>query len=48
MLLSLALALLNRGTSVGSSILDTPPPAGASAPAAPAPASPAAPNVPTN
>src|SRR5438270_12626087 len=29
--LSLALALLNRGTSVGTSILDTPPPAAAPA-----------------
>jgi preprotein translocase subunit SecG len=44
--LSLALALMNRGTSgVGRSLLDTPP---ASAPAAPAvPAPPAGPSVPT-
>ena len=48
MLLSLTLALLNRGTTVGGSILDNPPPA--SAPAQPqAPAPPAnTPNVPTN
>lgn len=48
--LSLALALLNRGTGgVGRSILDTPPAASAPAPAAkPAvPAVPAAPAVPT-
>jgi preprotein translocase subunit SecG len=51
MLLSLTLALLNKGTSgVGASILDNPP----SAPAASAPATPAAPpapkppSVPTN
>jgi preprotein translocase subunit SecG len=43
--LSLALALLNRGTGgIGKSILDTPPPA-ATAPAAPA--APAGPTVPT-
>ncbi len=48
--LSLALALLNRGTGgVGRSILDTPPAATAPAPAAKpaAPAAPAAPAVPT-
>ena len=48
--LSLALALLNRGTGgVGRSILDTPPAATAPAPAAKpaAPATPAAPAVPT-
>ena len=47
--LSLALALMNRGTTgVGRSILDTPPAATAPAPAKPAaPAAPAAPNVPT-
>ena len=46
--LSLALALLNRGTGgAGRSILDTPP--AASAPSVPAKAtSPAAPHVPTN
>jgi preprotein translocase subunit SecG len=38
MALSLVLALLNRGTVVGSSILDTPAPAPVSAPAGPAPA----------
>ena len=48
--LSLALALLNRGTGgVGRSILDTPPAASVPAPAAKpaAPAAPAAPAVPT-
>ena len=46
-LLSLTLALLNRGTGgVGHSLLDTPPPA--ASPAAPvAPAAPAGPSVPT-
>lgn len=47
--LSLALAILNRGTATQGSILDTP--AAATAPAAPAPAAPAAPaapSVPTN
>ena len=43
--LSLALALLGRGTGQPRSILDTPPPAATTAPAAPAPA---APSVPTN
>ena len=50
--LSLALALMNRGTTgVGGSLLDTPPPASAPAPATPAPAPPAqpkGPSVPTN
>ena len=55
--LSLALALLNRGTvGAGRSILDNPPPITAPAgtggaeslPAAPAPATPRAPAVPTN
>ncbi len=49
--LSLALALLNRGTGgAGRSILDTPPPpAASSAPTTPAaPAAPPAPAVPTN
>jgi preprotein translocase subunit SecG len=48
--LSLALALLNKGTTMRRSILDVPAPAGSTAPsppAAPAPA-PAAPLVPTN
>lgn len=45
MVLSLALALLNRGTTVGTSILDTPP---ASAPATPSQAPANAPSVPTN
>lgn len=45
-LLSLALALLNRGTmGVGRSLLDAPP-AGTSAPAAPLPATPAGPAIP--
>jgi preprotein translocase subunit SecG len=38
MTLSLVLALLNRGTVVGNSILDTPPPPPVTAPASPAPA----------
>jgi preprotein translocase subunit SecG len=50
--LSLALALMNRGTTgVGRSLLENPPPASAPAPAAPAPAPPAPPKgpaVPTN
>jgi len=48
MVLSLVLALLNRGTSgVGRSILDVPPPPAAAAPA-PAPATaPATPQAPT-
>jgi preprotein translocase subunit SecG len=43
--LSLALALLNHGTSVSSSILDTPPPASTPAPSGqtPAPLAPTAP-----
>jgi preprotein translocase subunit SecG len=51
--ISLALALLNRGTmGTGRSLLDTPPPlgtpAGTPAPSAPAPApAPAGPSVPT-
>ena len=44
--LSLALALLGRGTGLRGSILDAPPPPAATAPAAPA--TPAAPSVPTN
>jgi preprotein translocase subunit SecG len=52
MVLSLTLALLNKGTSgVGSSILDNPPPppATASTPATPAtPPAPKPPSVPTN
>jgi preprotein translocase subunit SecG len=52
MALSLALALMNRGTSgVGGSLLENPPPATAPAPTAPAPAPPPAPkgpSVPTN
>jgi preprotein translocase subunit SecG len=52
MLLSLTLALLNKGTSgVGSSILDNPPPppAAATTPATPAtPPAPKPPSVPTN
>jgi preprotein translocase subunit SecG len=50
MLLSLTLALLNKGTSgVGASILDNPPPPAATAPATPAaPAAPKPPSVPTN
>jgi len=52
MVLSLALALMNRGTTgVGRSLLDNPPPVSAPAPATPAPAPPAAPkgpSVPTN
>jgi preprotein translocase subunit SecG len=45
MVLSLALALLSRGTSVSSSILDTPPPASAPAQSGqtPAPLAPTAP-----
>jgi preprotein translocase subunit SecG len=48
--ISLALALLNRGTvGVGRSLLDTPPPASAPGSSAPAPVqAPAGPNVPTN
>ena len=46
MVLSLLLALLNRGTTIGRSILDTPPPA--SAPAQPSQPPSNAPNVPTN
>jgi preprotein translocase subunit SecG len=50
--LSLALALMNRGTTgVGRSLLENPPPASAPAPATPAPAPPAPPKgpaVPTN
>ena len=50
--LSLTLALLNRGTGgVGRSLLDNPPPATSSAPAPASPATPAAPRspaVPTN
>ncbi len=41
MVLSLALALLSRGTSVSSSILDTPPPASAPARSTPTPSTPA-------
>jgi preprotein translocase subunit SecG len=50
MLLSLSLALLNRGTSVGSSILDNAPPVGTPPVTAPIPSAPpsTAPNVPTN
>ncbi len=58
MVLSLTLALLNRGTSgVGGSILDVPPAQSSTAPApatpqthptGPAPAKPAGPSVPTN
>jgi len=52
MLLSLALALMNRGThNVGRSLLDAPPPASAPATTAPAPAppvQPSGPTVPTN
>ena len=52
MALSLALALMNRGTTgVGGSLLENPPPATAPAPTAPAPAPPPAPkgpSVPTN
>ncbi len=53
MLLSLTLALLNRGTSVSTSILDTPPASTQPAPSGPVPAKPAAPSpggssVPTN
>ena len=46
MVLSLALALMNRGTTVGGSILNAPPPV--SAPAPVAPAAPKAPSAPTN
>src|SRR5262249_26574444 len=49
--LSLALALMNHGTTgVGGSLLDNPPPASAPAPVAPAPAPspPKGPSVPTN
>jgi len=52
MVLSLALALMNRGTSgVGGSLLENPPPTAAPAPTTPAPAPPPAPkgpSVPTN
>jgi preprotein translocase subunit SecG len=52
MVLSLALALMNRGTSgVGGSLLENPPSAAAPAPTTPAPAPPPAPkgpSVPTN
>ncbi len=49
MALSLVLALLNRGTSVGGSILDVPTPPSAAQPAAPsAPAAPAPATVPNN
>ncbi|HEX4172955.1 MAG TPA: preprotein translocase subunit SecG [Acetobacteraceae bacterium] len=52
MVLSLTLALLNRGTTgVGRSLLENPPPASAPAPATPAPTAPPAPkgpSVPTN
>ena len=52
MVLSLALALMNRGTAgVGGSLLENPPPAAAPAPTTPAPApppSPKGPSVPTN
>jgi preprotein translocase subunit SecG len=52
MALSLALALMNRGTTgVGGSLLENPPPATAPAPTAPAPAPPPVPkgpSVPTN
>src|SRR5215469_10197723 len=45
--LSLALALMNRGTTgVGRSLLDNPPPASAPAPATPAPAPPSPPKGP--
>ena len=53
MVLSLTLALMNRGTTgIGRSLLDTSTPASTSAPAIPAtpalPAAPKAPSVPTN
>ena len=53
MALSLALALMNRGTAgVGGSLLESPPPAAAPAPTTPAPAqqppAPKGPSVPTN
>ena len=53
MALSLALALMNRGTAgVGGSLLESPPPATAPAPTTPAPAQPPpppkGPSVPTN
>jgi preprotein translocase subunit SecG len=53
MALSLALALMNRGTAgVGGSLLESPPPATVPAPTTPAPAPPPAapkgPSVPTN
>jgi len=53
MALSLALALMNRGTTgVGGSLLENPPPATAPAPSAPAPAqpppAPKGPSVPSN
>ena len=50
MVLSLALALMNRGTTgVGGSLLENPPPASAPAAQAPAPpAVPKGPSVPTN
>jgi len=46
--LSLALALLGRGTGLRGSILDVTPPPAATAPAPALPAAPAAPSVPTN
>ena len=46
--LSLALALLGRGTGLRGSILDTAPPPAATAPAPTLPAAAAAPSVPTN
>jgi preprotein translocase subunit SecG len=49
MLLSLSLALLNRGTSgISRSILDTAPPAAQTTPAPPPPAPPKDPSAPTN
>jgi preprotein translocase subunit SecG len=46
--LSLALALLNKGTAVERSILEGPAPATQPVPAGPAPAAPASPAVPTS
>jgi preprotein translocase subunit SecG len=49
MALSLALALMNRGTtSVGGSLLENPPPATAPAPTPAPPPAPKGPSVPTN
>jgi len=49
MALSLALALMNRGTTgVGGSLLENPPPATAPAPAPAPPPTPKGPSVPTN